>query len=431
MSVDYNGENNYPNTMLLPDFAAAVKRNFDAVAAESAEKIGTEKIADKAVTTQKISDYAVGQQQLAQACVSNNRIQNGAVDTRTIADEAVTDVKLSAALKEKISDIGSLARRVSELELSKMQIYDEIPEEHAGDLLVEETGIYIDGLITHSNGVSGPGALFVFADPNGIDIYRFYLSHAEGLYVNINSEWQFTKCDLIETDNIANGAITAEKLDRTYALSRGCNDVDMTSDLNSIRTNGIYSVYAGESEAENRHFPMGTGERVGTLIVCENLDGVTQMYVNYAKDGSNDPFIAIRTLWSNGWVVDSDWKFIKPNEMIKYDTVPQKIGTWIDGTPVWRAVFTESFENFVSSDVYLTVFPPVTNPNYGFVVNAFVVAQQYETPCSADDIVLRPHNEDGLYGCNFFVPDYISSSFKGYYGYVDFVCPEKYVNFGG
>lgn len=135
--------------------------------------------------------------------VTQNRSDISALGQQHSSDISTLNASVSSnksnitAIQTNMQEIsltqGNLARRVSELELSKMQIYEKIPEEHADDLLVEETGIYIDTLTMHSNGVSGPGALFVFADSNGVDVYRFYFSHATGFYLNFNSEWNL--CD--------------------------------------------------------------------------------------------------------------------------------------------------------------------------------------------------------------------------------------------
>lgn len=94
-----------------------------------------------------------------------------------------------AKIKELSSAQGNLARLLAEYNLSKMTVRERIPEEHKDDMLVNETGIYIDSLDAHSNGLVGPGALFVFADSNGVDVYRFYYSHGSGFYVCSNDEW--------------------------------------------------------------------------------------------------------------------------------------------------------------------------------------------------------------------------------------------------
>lgn len=87
---------------------------------------------------------------------------------------------------------GNLARLLAELETSKIKIANDIPQNHAEDLLVEETGIYIDSAAkTHDCGVIGPGILLVFADDNDADIYRFYLSQGNGIYVQNGNEWIF------------------------------------------------------------------------------------------------------------------------------------------------------------------------------------------------------------------------------------------------
>ena len=96
---------------------------------------------------------------------------------------------IQTKLNELSSAQGNLARLLAEYYHSKMTVRESIPEEHKDDMLVNETGIYIDSLDAHSNGLVGPGALFVFADSNGVDVYRFYYSHGSGFYVCSNDEW--------------------------------------------------------------------------------------------------------------------------------------------------------------------------------------------------------------------------------------------------
>lgn len=193
---------------------------------------------------------------------------------------------------------GNLARRVSELELSKMQIYEKIPEEHADDLLVEETGIYIDSLIMHSNGVSGPGALFVFADSNGVDVYRFYYSHATGFYLNFNGEWNL--CDnyikysstYVGDDNgkapapVKIGKWIDDRPVYRYVFGYSLNPDNSTI----VSDKSVYSILSEVTKDQNTVFVIDCKAflRMGGETIYEGccIDDVSVPYINYGFDTS-------------------------------------------------------------------------------------------------------------------------------------------------
>lgn len=329
-------------------------------------------IEDGAVTTEKIADYAVGQQQLAQGAVSNNRIQNDAVDERCIAPGSVGFEAL------KVASVGNAAI-----------IPGCIQNRHMADDSIG-TDELINGAVT------------------GIKIATDAII------------WQKIANGAVITDKIADGAVTAEKLAEEYAKSAGSGSTIQNVDLDTLTQNGIYSVYCDHEKSEEYHFPQLTvsggieiGAHEGSIIVTENLDGCSQLYINYGMDSVGDdtakPTIAYRTLNNNSgtWIVDSDWKFtddiadgsvttdkvadyaitqgklaqaavlnnriasgavdarclasnavttdkvadkaitaakiadgvIPSAALITYSNTPQRIGTWIDGTPVWRLAF--------------------------------------------------------------------------------------------
>lgn len=53
----------------------------------------------------------------------------------------------------------------------------------------------------------------------------------------------------------------------------------------------------------------------------------------------------------------------------KFSTIPQKIGEWIDGTPVWKVAFQKEFDEIDREDKSSSVPLPIINPTEVFVVN--------------------------------------------------------------
>lgn len=150
-------------------------------------------------------------------------------------------------------------------------------------------------------------------DPNSSTMYPAAiairtLDIGDDNVVKVSSDWK------IISSNTQNWSVN----DSNNTL----NDVD----LNTLTNPGVYSVYASQAATvESCHFPcIGDSTSMeGSLLVAQNLDGCTQMYMNYGNDVLVDnlyiPFVAFRTLnySSNSWTVDSDWKIINLNTINK------------------------------------------------------------------------------------------------------------------
>lgn len=112
-----------------------------------------------------------------------------------------------------------------------------------------------------------------------------------------------------------------------------------------------------------------------------------------------------------------------------YDTTPIKVGTWIDGTPIWRWSFDVPLNGlgtgFLPSDqavglIDLGISAVVNNYTSIFALNGFCAAQNSTEKNLIDDQV------GSMYIMNAF--DFNSSfspTFAGFYGWVEFVTPES------
>lgn len=96
---------------------------------------------------------------------------------------------------------------------------------------------------------------------------------------------------------------------------------------------------------------------------------------------------------------------------------PVRIGTWIDGTPIWRWTFKETVDEIDLHDQEKTIMPPLNNTMNYFVVNTFAQTY-YSSPNIVDDKVAT-YTDTGIYK--------MSSTFNvdGIYGWVEFVTPES------
>lgn len=131
-------------------------------------------------------------------------IQKNVEDISTLENTHEVDITDLRAVNTVVGDkISSMNEQINLLQTGHSENYTDIlnlkycakewirlltlPEEHQNDLMVEETGFYLDTQNkTYSNGVIAPGILLVFkADENYT--YRFYLSYQVGIFTQVNS----------------------------------------------------------------------------------------------------------------------------------------------------------------------------------------------------------------------------------------------------
>ncbi len=104
-----------------------------------------------------------------------------------------------------------------------------------------------------------------------------------------------------------------------------------------------------------------------------------------------------------------------------YSTAPTKIGTWIDGTPVWRCVFEVPVGALERADKCVPVPLPVKDTDAAFVINAWGQTGFSGHPNLIDDYPLR------YAGQNLFEPfesGAICEDHDSFYGYYEFVTSE-------
>ena len=114
------------------------------------------------------------------------------------------------------------------------------------------------------------------------------------------------------------------------------------------------------------------------------------------------------------------------SDLQTYSTTPVRIGTWIDGTPIWRMAFYEDFREYSESELdvlwsdmsYSVNINQIDN-NQTFVLNGH--ASLFNNgPCAIDDYPCSQFN---------FTFDFPSNARRdihnGIYGWVEFVTPES------
>lgn len=115
---------------------------------------------------------------------------------------------------------------------------------------------------------------------------------------------------------------------------------------------------------------------------------------------------------------------------IVYSETPVRIGTWIDGTPVWRQAFNITFteEGMQLSDRTFGCDISVTDGNNAQPINSIGILRIGTDGCIIDDWICEhdstlnhwhiPMNEGNL-------SNILANNVSGAYGYIDFATPES------
>ena len=359
-------------------------------------------ISDKAVTTDKIADYAVGQQQLAQAAVSNNRIQSGAVDERTLADGAVTADKCAFYPYEYESYSGDLNSRLktglciisntSSSTASQYHYPKKGDTQYVGGFMY--TAALSDSFISQvfiPTNVDAPTIAYRLMRKSGtsyvISDWSFVDEFADGSVTTEKiADYSVTQNKLaqacvsnnriqsgaVDERCIEDGAVTAAKLSGTYLGLHTKSGTSYNTDLNTVTESGIYTAYCYDDLAASRHFPVINDVQcaAGTLLVMKNEVGtsasnasVTQMFIAAgtqdaaSSGGTYVSGIAVRTLKyaDSAYTPAAGWTDARGTGLAVYSEIPQRIGTWIDGTPVWRLAFDRQITPNASNDINIVI----------------------------------------------------------------------------
>lgn len=103
-----------------------------------------------------------------------------------------------------------------------------------------------------------------------------------------------------------------------------------------------------------------------------------------------------------------------------YSTTPRRIGTWIDGTPIWRVAFQQAFTEADIENMSFTIPVPVKNKDHVFVTDESCKIY-YTSPSIVDDIAVAPSN---YLICNISekLPMKPTTA-DGFYGWIEFATP--------
>lgn len=104
----------------------------------------------------------------------------------------------------------------------------------------------------------------------------------------------------------------------------------------------------------------------------------------------------------------------------KYSTTPQRVGTWIDGTPIWRVAIQQTVSDEGRKDGAVFPILPVQNPMAPFIVNEYM-RLIYTDDCVVDDIGLSPIS-GGCYDISKWASN---TNYDKISGWIEFATPES------
>ncbi|MGN0183356.1 MAG: hypothetical protein ACI4DP_13255 [Candidatus Ornithomonoglobus sp.] len=360
------------------DVLASAKEYADKTAKTAVSAHKTVAVLDHpngSVTNEKLADYCVNTIKIAQGAINNNRISNGAVDARTILDGSVTTAKIAdgAVTAEKLADGSVTAGKLADICIT--------PE------MLEDKSITIEKL----------------ADA-------------------VRSSYDGTT-----------GILTAPIL-KELSISSG---QPYNLDVAEINGHPLRDDTARTEAAKATKFYVG--DSAPTYTTAGNIGDIAAVKTDSETDPYNPIYMCLgkvsKIVLEDGRVLGGTglYKWINISEPIsvvaqlqQYSTTPQRVGTWIDGTPVWRMAFQRKLTDDEISDMVATVSLPVSNlNNCKGIVNSYAEAIAYmdDTPvaCIIDN---NPLEHDDAWNA-FVLTTYIANNREGIQGWIEFIAPES------
>ncbi len=357
------------------------------------------KLAEPSVTTEKLADGAVTAEKLSTSGVTNEKIKTGAVDARAIADGSITLSELSDALQSRLI-IGC----------------DNCGETSA---IPHESGVYqwLGGTIqvTEDNTnnttqtITTPGGIVLVSDCDG-DIIEILFCGERDSYDSLEYAhpmqiyWRSLIHDYDTQDPVSYDPVPWMLVNPSVAAAS----------INSLGGIKLYS---------------SNGVNCSGLVVYD--DGTTLVYTNpeYGITRSGDGKV-ITAPAATDEIFDGTnaYKPIVPamfSQFIDYRKKPWQIGTWIDGTPIFRQVIpltaiTET--GFILVREYLSCSKCTVLKSNVFVQNSL---NDYSFEAYADkDTYSILYEGRGIYIKSLDEDEYIDVP-KAWYGIVEFAAQES------
>lgn len=377
-----------------------------------AGSVTTEKLASASVTNEKLDDDAVTTDKIDEGAVTTAKLADGGTTTAKLANEAVTTGKIDdgAVTTDKVAD-GAITKAKLNSNVTHMEYILGNGFQPTTSTVGSGKEIYLENGQMYTNGVT----LYL------MEPWFCTQISSKGNHIWRTPRWQYVS---IETGDIADGAITTDKLDDESVTADKVSDAIITdTDIATTTTPGIIKLY--NVNGTNRSGLVLQED--GGLMVNANADYGTQR----TGDGKLTTAAATTSEIDAG---TNEYKPITPSTIqyavekyappaqTTYSTTPQRIGTWINGTPVWMVGFSGAPTALDLADqIYNAgVNMKVTDSGQVLILDQTAYGTDIDAPDGMVDYI--PLEVDT--SANFK----INSNTKNVYGYIIYITPESNIS---
>lgn len=317
------------------------------------------------------------------ACANNGGITRDGAGGLKITDGGVSSTKLAngAVTADKLGNDISIA--------TKAQV--EAPPEVGGN-----------HLITASNAQYLSGESFVS------DFFKFMMKKYDIAGVEEFCEWieQQTANEAVTTAKIANGAVTSLKLANGAVTATKLADGAVTAD----KLASDISIATKQEVLDN------DGNHLITAQNAQWLNG--EAYVRCFEDRMYMTYNIAGVQELIDWI---DENVLQLNNLKTYSNNPQRIGTWVDGTPIWRIAVQQDISDLNREDKSISVSFPVQDQTNLFIIN------EYMRIIYDSDGIVDDHKLSAIQAGMYDLPSWISTNteYDKISGWIEFVTPEN------
>lgn len=173
----------------------------------------------------------------------------------------------------------------------------------------------------------------------------------------------------------------SNNFNRNVYINKG--NAKNTKSLDDYKEFGVYTIFTPQSTPTGLPLNRISNERIYLLIInnttLNQVDSVQCLF--YTKQ--NQFFIRYYNATNDIW---SEWqKFLQDTNSQAYSTIPQKIGKWVDGTPIWRIAVKQLLTSDDRKNQSTNITFPVKDTQSIFIVDYRLYVGIENSPNIVDD----------------------------------------------
>lgn len=380
---------------------------------------------DNSISGEKIIDGAISNAKLASNAVASKNIQSGAITSDKIGSGAVTTEKLAgdAVTADKLADNAVATANIQVHAVTTDRLaYKSVTTNELGDKVVT-TRTLADKCVTNYQMADNAVETYAIKD-KAVTTNKIADKTITNDKIANDTIKSFNLApNAVQTNKIEDGAVTAEKLGQGAVDTRTIADAAVTADKLSEKY-----IKAKESTVLDQEFPDGDYSTIIYRIEDSYEDpnkGLTETCSHYILSGvKDDEYVWEKIL--TGTISSENTSFCG------YSTTPVRIGTWVDGTPVWRKAFDTTLTELDISDGVWGLPQLISGSGQRTKLKAIINSYVFTYPNNDYYSAIRMKEEEDGTCCradSFCILTSRSKAGDIVRGYVDFVAEEDDVDF--